>query len=256
MNDEPPVITEVIGPTLVITLNRPSVRNAINTEVSELIAVAVERLDTTPDLSCGVITGARGCFSSGMDLGAFVAEGMPAAGGRGFAGLTDCPPDKPLIAAVEGFALAGGFEIALAADLIVATEDAVFGLPEVRRGLIAAAGGLVRLARALPHQTAAWLALTGDQITAGELYSRGLVNIITQPGDALRRAIELAEHIAGNAPLAIAASKRVLRLAQGPDETDAFAQQAALARDVLQSRDAAEGAPAFTEKRQPSWTGS
>jgi enoyl-CoA hydratase len=253
---EPTVTTDVVGRTLVVTLNRPGVRNAIDTDASRAIASAMDVLDGTSTLSCAVITGSGGCFCSGMDLGAFARDGVPTGGDRGFAGLTDRPPDKPLIAAVEGFALAGGFEIALAADLIVAAEDAQFGLPEVTRGLIAASGGLVRLARALPHQAAAQLALTGDRYTADELRRLGLVNIVTQPGKALSRAIELAEHIAENAPLALIASKTVIRMSGESGATDPFAEQSALARAILESRDAAEGVQAFREKRQPSWTGT
>jgi enoyl-CoA hydratase len=251
----PAVATEVVGSTLVITINRPSVRNAVDSAVSEGVAAAFDRLDDSPDLSTAVLTGAGDTFCAGMDLKAFPTEGMPVSGGRGFGGITSRPPNKPVIAAVEGYALAGGLEIALAADLIVAARDAVFGLPEVKRGLAAAAGGLIRLARALPYPTVLRLALTGEYIGAEELHRLGLVSVLVPRGDALTEAVALAGKIGANAPLAVAASKQLVRAAAGWVDTALYRYQDELTAPVLASGDAAEGARAFSEKRAPVWQG-
>jgi enoyl-CoA hydratase len=250
-----PVDVTVTDEIMIITINRPEVRNAVNRGVSEGIASALDRFDDEDGLRVAVLTGAGGNFCAGMDLKAFPLEGMPAGGDRGFAGITARPPEKPIIAAVEGFALAGGFEIALATDLIVASRAAQFGIPEVQRGLMAAAGGLVRLGLALPYQSAMWLALTGARVGADELHRAGLVTRVSEPGEALNAAIELAHVIARNAPLAIQASKKVLRAASGWTESSAYAIQQALLPTILGSADAIEGARSFTDKRTPHWTG-
>jgi enoyl-CoA hydratase len=253
MSDE--VRTEARGAVLVVTIDRPQVRNAVNTATARAIAAAMERLDADDALCVGVLTGAGGTFSAGMDLKAFLAGERPSVPGRGFAGLVEAPPAKPLIAAVEGFALAGGFEIALACDLIVAAEDASFGLPEVSRGLMAGGGGLLRLPRRVPLGTAAEWALTGDRVGAAQAHTAGLVNRLAPPGGALDGALALAGRIAENGPLAVRATKRVLgESGQWPAE-EAFARQNAVYEPVRSSEDAREGASAFTEKRRPVWRG-
>lgn len=239
----------------VITLNRPHTRNAVTRAVAEQLADALDALDRRDDLSVGVITGAGASFCAGMDLKGFLRGERPSVPGRGFAGLTETPPAKPLIAAVEGHALAGGCEIALACDLVTAGTGAKFGIPEVKRGLVAAAGGLMRLPQRIPHQIAMELALTGNVLTADRAYEVGLVNRLSREGGALDEALELAAAIAANGPLAVRASKRVIvEHAQWP-EPDRFARQREIIDPVFTSEDATEGARAFAEKRQPDWQG-
>jgi enoyl-CoA hydratase len=242
------------GPVLVATINRPHARNAVNQAVSRELGAAMQRLDTTAHLRCGVLSGVDG-FCAGMDLKEFVTEGAPLHPERGFAGITDRPPRKPVIAAVERFALAGGFELALAADLVVAGADAVFGLPEVRRGLIAGARGLLRLGLSLPYQAASEIALLGDHVSAARLYQWGVVARVTSPGEALSCAIELAHRIAANAPLAVEASKTLLRRTADEPDVILVDLQNELTATVSSSYDAREGAVAFAEKRPPHWTG-
>ena len=249
------VLTEVRGNVLIVTLNRPEAKNAANKALAEGVAAAMDRLDSDNDLRVGIITGAGGTFCSGMDLKGFLAGERPHIPGRGFAGLTDAPPRKPLIAAVDGYALAGGFEIALACDMIVANVDSKFGIPEVKRGLAAAAGGLVRLPRQIPQRLAMELALTGDFISAARAYEMGLINRIV-PGVALDGALELAQAISANGPLAVAASKQVIREQQDWSQADQWAKQYELTAAVFTSNDAREGAAAFAQKRAPNWTGS
>jgi enoyl-CoA hydratase len=240
--------------TLVITINRPSARNAINRAVSLGLAEAVRQLDEDPALSVAVITGAGEQFCAGMDLKAFLAGEDIAVPGSGL-GFTERPPRKPIIAAVEGFALAGGTELALATDLIVAARDARFGIPEVKRGLVAGGGGLLRLPQRIPYQKAMELALTGDSITAEQGLAYGLVNAVTEPGEALAAALSLAERIARNGPLAVAATKQIVAAARDWRQDEAFARQRAILGPVFASEDASEGALAFAEKRQPIWQG-
>jgi enoyl-CoA hydratase len=239
----------------VITINRPEAKNAVNREVAEGIAAAVDELDARQDLVIGILTGAGGTFSAGMDLKAFARGETPTLPGRGFGGLTERPPAKPLIAAVEGWALAGGCELALSADLVVAARDAKFGLPEVTRGLVAAAGGLLRLPKALPYPLAMEIALTGDPITAELAHQHGLVNRLTAPGEAIDAARELAGRIARNGPLAVRASKQIVSGAIRWTDAEAFSAQADIAGPVMTSADAQEGARAFAEKRDPVWKG-
>jgi enoyl-CoA hydratase len=253
MSDE--VIVERGGGVLTVTLNRPEVRNAINAATARAVAAAVDELDASQDLSVAVLTGSGGMFCAGMDLKAFLAGERPTVPGRGFAGLVERPPRKPIIAAVEGAAVAGGFEIALACDLIVAAENARFGLPEVQRGLVAAGGGLLRLSRHVPYHLAVQWALTGDYVSAAEARAAGLVSRITAPGDALAQALELARRIARNGPLALAATKRVLAECQDWASAEAFARQREITEPVRESADAREGARAFVEKRAPQWQG-
>src|SRR6202042_1869916 len=236
------VLTEVDGGIAVITINRPQARNAVNGDVARGIATAVDELDAAADVRVLILTGAGGTFSAGMDLKGFLSGDNPTAGGRGFAGITERPPATPGIAAVEGYALAGGFEIALSCDLIVASETAKFGLPEVRRGLVAGAGGLLRLPRRVPYHLAMEIALTGEHVTAQRLHQVGLVSSLTGAGQALDGARELAARLAQGGPLALAATKRVI--VESPDwpSAEAFARQGEIIRPVFTSADAMEGA--------------
>jgi enoyl-CoA hydratase len=250
---EEAVLTEADGGVLLITLNRPDQRNAVNAALANGVAAALDRLDDDDDLQAGILTGAGKGFSAGMDLKAFVAGESAFVERRGFAGIVQRPPRKPLIAAVEGFAVAGGFEIALACDLIVAARGARFGIPEVKRSLVAAAGALLRLPRRIPYHLAMEMALTGDPISAERAAEIGLVNRLTEPGEAVAGARELAAAIAANGPLALAASKRILVEAPGWDEDEVWQRQGEIAGPVFGSEDAREGATAFAEKRDPVW---
>jgi enoyl-CoA hydratase len=250
------VLTERDGGVLVITLNRPRVRNAANGALARGVAAALDTLDADPELVVGVLTGAGGTFCAGMDLRAFLDGDTPEIEGRGLAGITVTPPEKPVIAAVEGYALAGGFEIALACDLVVAARDARFGLPETRRGLVAGGGGLLRLPHRVPYGVALEYALTGDQFGAEDAAGWGLVNRLTEPGGALAGALDLAASIARNGPLAVRVTKQVVsRAGEWPAE-DRWKRQQALLEPVFASADAREGARAFAEKRDPMWSGT
>ncbi len=255
MTDPPAVLTERRERVLVITINRPDQRNAVNAAVAGGIAAALDELDGDAGLALGVLTGAGKGFCAGMDLKAFVAGESPHAGDRGFAGIAKRAAAKPLIAAIEGFAVAGGLEVALACDLIVAARGARLGIPEVKRSLVAAGGGLLRLPRVLPRNIAMELALTGDPIDAERGFELGLVNRLTEPGGALGGALELAAAIAVNAPLALAASKRILNESLEWPASEFFARQREIAGPVMASEDAREGATAFAEKRPPVWKG-
>jgi enoyl-CoA hydratase len=251
----PKVLTERRGRVLVATINRPEVRNAIDSETAWAMSRALDELDDDPTLSAGVLTGAGGTFCAGMDLKAFLTGERPSVGERGFAGIVERPPAKPLVAAVEGHALAGGFEIVLACDLVVAAENARFGLPEVTRGLVAAGGGLLRLSRRVPFHLAMEWALTGDVVTAAAARAGGLVNRVVAPGTALDSALELANRVAANAPLAVAATKRIMHEARDWTRGDEFGRQSEISAQVRGSEDAREGARAFAEKRPPRWSG-
>jgi enoyl-CoA hydratase len=244
------------GATLVVSIDRPKQRNAVNRDVSLAIADALQRLDQQPELQVGVLTGRGSTFCAGMDLHAFLEGERPELENRGFGGLTEAPPRKPLIAAVEGYALAGGCELALACDLIVAAEDAWFGLPEVTRGLVAGSGGLIRLPRRIPPAIALEYALTGERMSAPTAHSWGLVNRLTSSGGALPGALALARLIAANAPLSVQMTKRIMRESAGWNEGEIWARQRPLVESVLASEDAREGARAFAEKRDPRWRGS
>ena len=250
MSDE--VLVEYAGSTVIITINRPDAKNAINRAVTYGVAEAIEELEARPDLTVGILTGAGGTFSAGMDLRAFLA-GEDLEHPRGLAGITIRPPRKPLIAAVEGWALAGGCEIALAADLIVAANDAKFGIPEVKRSLVAGGGGLLRLPRRIPSAIAMEIALTGDPLTADQAFRFGLVNALTEPGGALAGARALADRIAANGPLAVAATKEIVSHALDWTIEEGFEKQNPIMMPVFASEDAREGATAFTEKRDPVW---
>jgi enoyl-CoA hydratase len=254
--DPASVRTERHGGVLVVIIDRPAARNAIDTATAEQLAAAMKRLDDDREIVAGVLTGAGGTFCAGMDLKAFLRGERPSIGARGFAGLVEQPPRKPLIAAVEGFALAGGFEIVLACDLIVAARDAQFGLPEVRRGLVAAAGGLMRLPVRIPYHVAMEWALTGERVPATRAWELGLVNRLTDPGRALAEALELATSISENGPLAVRATKQVIVSASDWNSAEAFTRQREITEPVRSSADAREGALAFAEKRAPQWQGA
>jgi enoyl-CoA hydratase len=249
------VLLERRDGVLVITINRPDVRNAINTATATAIADAIDELDGSDDLVAGVITGAGRSFCTGMDLKAFLAGERPSVRERGFAGIVEKPPEKPMIAAVEGHAIAGGFEIVLACDLVVASTNAVFGLPEVKRGLVAAGGGLLRLPRRVPFHLAMEWALTGGFVSAQRAHEVALVNRLTEPGQALAAALELAATIVANGPLAVRASKKIISSADSWAPHEAFARQREISEPVRSSEDAREGARAFAEKRPPRWRG-
>jgi enoyl-CoA hydratase len=255
MSDSDAVLTERRDRALLITLNRPDQRNAVNAALAHGIAAALDELDGDDGLSIGIVTGAGKGFCAGMDLKAFVAGESPHVGDRGFAGITRRAAAKPLIAAVEGFALAGGLEVALSCDLIVAARGTKLGIPEVKRSLVAAAGGLLRLPRVLPRNVAMEMALTGEPMLAERGFELGLVNRLTEPGEALAGALELAALIAQNGPLALAASKRILQESVDWPESEFFARQDRIAGPVMGSEDAREGATAFAEKRAPIWKG-
>jgi len=250
------VLVEHRDGAAIIAINRPEARNAVNWAVSDAATKAIDELDERPDLVVGIITGAGGFFSAGMDLKAFLAGEQVADERRGMLGFTRTPSRKPLIAAVEGPALAGGCEIALACDLIVAAEDASFGIPEVKRGLVAGGGGLLRLPRRIPQAIAMELALTGDPISAPDALRFGLINAVTPKGGALDGALVLARRITANGPLAVAASREIV--AKATDWTmdeQAWTESQKIFAPVFETDDAKEGARAFAEKRPPVWTG-
>ena len=250
------VLLQREGPVLVVTINRPALRNAIDRSTSQAIADAMDLLDADAALTIGILTGAGGHFCAGMDLKAFLQGERVELEGRGLAGIVETPPAKPLIAAIEGYALAGGFEIALACDLIVAADNAQFGIPEVKRGLIAGSGGLIRLPQRIPRQIALEYALTGKLMAAALAQQWGLVNRLTAPGAALDGARSLAGEIVANAPLAVRMAKRVMSEAPTWPAKEVWGRQRALLEQVITSDDAREGALAFAEKRAPRWTAS
>lgn len=249
-----PVVTTVRDRVLVITLNRPRTKNAATYAMAVLVAEALDRLDADDNLTVGVISGAGGSFCAGMDLKGFLRGERPSIPGRGFAGLTMAPPVKPLIAAVDGYALAGGMELALACDLIVANSAAKFGIPEVKRGLAARAGGLMRLPLQIPYRVAMELALTGNFLDAGRAHDLGLVNRLTD-GPALDAALALADEVGANGPLAVKASKQVIVESRLWDDSAMWERQDSIMNTVFASEDAREGAAAFAEKRAPVWQG-
>jgi len=249
------VLVSVADGIMTVTINRPAARNAVNRAVAVGIAEAMKELDANDAIHAAIITGAGGTFCSGMDLKAFVTGELPIVPGRGFAGIAEAPPVKPLIAAVEGFALAGGFEIAITCDLIVAANTAQFGIPEVKRGLAAGAGGLVRLPRQIPRRVAMELAITGEFISAQRAYELGLINRVVPAGTTLEAATALARTIAANGPIAVKASKQVVQQSQDWSLADTFARQQPFLDTVFGSSDSIEGAKAFAEKRPPVWKG-
>lgn len=240
-----------------ITINRPDARNAVNGEVANGIESAIDRLEDDDDLWVGILTGAGPVFSAGADLKA-IASGEAASlitQRGGFAGLVQRERAKPLIAAVDGPALAGGCELALACDLIVASSEAKFGIPEVKRSLVAAAGGLFRLHRKLPVNVALELAMTGEPIDAERAHHFGLVSRVVEPGEAVTGARELAATICANAPLAVRESRKVMLATLGLDEETGWKLSGQAMARVMSSEDFAEGPRAFIEKREPEWKG-
>jgi enoyl-CoA hydratase len=245
------ILTETHGRVRLITLNRPEAKNSVNSALGQALVAAIKEFDSDDSLTAGVLTGADGGFSAGMDLKAFAKEGPP----KGFHEFLQGGAKKPLIAAVEGFALAGGLEIALSCDLIVAAKGVKLGIPEVNKGLFAAGGGLFRLPNRVPYGVAMEMALTSDPILAEEAKEWGLVARLAEPGKATEVALELAERIAKNAPLAVAASKQIIRETRGLNEADSWSTQGPHLGKVFTSEDAKEGPRAFAEKREPKWTG-
>ena len=255
MSAEPTVRVELEGKLLVITLCRPAVRNAIDRATSQALADAMDRLDSDDAITVGILTGEGGHFCAGMDLKAFLRGEVTRVEGRGILGLARTPPVKPLIAAVEGYCLAGGFESMLCCDLAVVARNAQFGLPEAKRGLAAAAGGLMRLPRLLPQRIAMEMALTGDFYGAERLAAYGLFNAVVEPGEALHEARQLARRIMVNAPMSVAASKRVIVEQRDWPIDQMFERQEPITAPVLASQDAREGAAAFAQRRPPQWRG-
>jgi enoyl-CoA hydratase len=253
--EQEPVLTERRGNVLLITLNRPEVRNAVNAALAAGVAGALEELDGDDGLSVGVLTGTGGFFSAGMDLGAFVRGESAWFGDRGFAGITQRAARKPLIAAIEGFALAGGLEIALSCDLIVAAKGAKMGIPEAKRSIVAAGGALLRLPRRMPYHLVMELALTGDPLPADRFHELGVVNRLAEPGSAVDVAFELAAQLSRNGPLALIASKQILQEQFDWSSVEMWEKQGAIVAPVFASDDAREGSLAFKEKREPLWKG-
>ena len=253
MSEADAVLTEQRGRVLLITLNRPEAMNAINGALSSGLVAAVEQLDSDPGLTAGVLTGNGRGFCAGMDLKAF-------ARGEDIGPMMQFIKEgakKPLIGAIEGFAIAGGLELALTCDLLVAAQGAKLGIREVKVGLFAAGGGVFRLPNRVGFAKAMEMALTGDSISAEEAHELGMVSELTESGHAVEAAIALAERIAQNAPLAVAASKQLVRAAsQGYDEQQLWEMQNPLMGSVFSSNDAKEGPKAFAEKRPPEWTGT
>ena len=248
---------EVQGRVGVITINRPEKRNAVNGDVAQGIEAAIDELEANDEVWVGIITGAGGVFCAGADL-KLVNEGRAAEISTergGFAGFVALPRTKPIIAAVDGFALAGGTEIVLACDLVVASVEATFGIPEVKRSLVAAAGGTFRLQKVLPRNIAVELALTGDPITATRAFDLGLVNELTEPGAALDGALDLAARIAKNAPLAVRETLRLMKELVGVDDETAFKASSGALMGLADTEDFWEGPAAFLEKREPNWKG-
>jgi len=250
------ILVETIDNIQIITINRPEARNAINVETAQELAAAVIALDDNPDVVLGILTGAQQTFCAGMDLKDFSRTGRrPYVEGRGFGGICEKPPTKPLIAAVEGYALAGGCEIALSCDLLIAADNACFGLPEVKRGLVPGAGGMLRLPTRIPYHIAMQAILTGEMIAAPRAHGLGLVNQLTPPGRALEAALEMGQTIAANGPLAVQTAKRIIQASRDWAQTEMFDKQRPLIAHIFDSEDAREGATAFVEKRQPVWQG-
>jgi enoyl-CoA hydratase len=255
MSEEQAVLVDVSDGVMTITLNRAEAKNAVNLAVAQGISDALDQLENSDDIRVAIITGAGNTFCAGMDLKAFVTGELPMIEGRGFAGVTEWTPSKPLIAAVEGFALAGGLELMVSCDLVVAADNARFGIPEVKRGLAAAAGGLMKLPRQIPPRVAMELALTGDFIDADRAQSLGLINQVVAAGSALEAAKELAAKISANGPMAIRVSKQVIIESGDWSAAEMWEKQQSLVLPVLTSEDAIEGATAFAEKRAPNWKG-
>ncbi|MGO2110573.1 MAG: crotonase/enoyl-CoA hydratase family protein [Pseudoclavibacter sp.] len=251
----PKVLVEQTGRIALVTIARPEARNAVDADVAAGLERTFAAIDEATDIAVAVLTGAGATFCAGADLKGIVRGEQPVTERGGFGGITMRPPKTPVIAAVEGYAVAGGLELALSCDLIVAANDAKFGLPEVKRGLAAAGGGLLRLPRRIPYHVAMEMTLTGDPITAERAYDLGLATTLTVPGSAAGAAVALAGRIAEGGPLALRASKQVLVRQWDWGVEEAWSEQAAYLAPVFASEDAKEGPLAFAEKRAPNWTG-
>lgn len=259
--ENPAALYEVRGHVALITLNRPEAMNSVNRALSTALGEGLEKAQADPEVRVVVLTATGRAFCAGMDLKAFAAGEDVSADGHpewGFAGMVRHPISKPVIAAVNGFAMGGGTELVLAADLAVAAESAKLGLPEVKRGLVAAAGGVLRLPRQIPVRKAMELALTGRAISAADAAELGLVNSVVADDDLLSSAFALAEEIAANAPLAVQATKRMIheQARFGSDlDDEIWAHHDQVVMPVFSTKDAMEGAVAFAEKRAPRWKG-
>lgn len=249
------VLVDVDDGIMTITINRPEAKNSVNRAVAEGISAAMDELDSNSEVRVAILTGAGGTFCAGMDLKAFLKGENPTIKGRGFGGIVEAPPKKPLIGALEGFVLAGGLELSMACDLTVCGESTQFGIPEVKRGLVAAAGGLVKLPRLIPSRVAMEMALTGDPIPASRAYDLGLVNRVVQDGTVLEEAKKLAQTICANGPLAVMASKECIVESVDWSKEKLFKNQYPIIGAVFTSEDAKEGPRAFAEKRPPNWQG-
>jgi enoyl-CoA hydratase len=250
-----PILAEARGHVLLVTINRPEARNAFDGATAAAMEAAMDRFEEDSELRVGIITGAGKAFSSGQDLKAAARGDMGATRRRGGFGIMAQPPNKPLIAAVEGHAVAGGLELCLSCDLIVAARDARMGIPEARHNLVAVGGGLFRLPRRIPYHLVMELALTADTWTAERMHELGLVNRLAEPGQALDVAFELAERVLANGPLAVAASKQIVQRSSEWTEEEAWREQMKIAAPVMQSEDTREGLAAFAQKRTPVWKG-
>jgi enoyl-CoA hydratase len=250
------VLVERLGHVQVITLNRPSARNALNAEVGRGVAQAIDDAEGSDEIRVSVLTGTGGCFSSGMDLRAFLDGETPEVGERGLCGITAESPSKPLIGAAEGWALAAGLELLLACDVVIAGAGTRLGLPEVTRGLFAGGGGAISLPRRIPFACAMQMLLTGDPIDAERAAALGLVSEVVPAGKALQRSMEIAERIGRNGPMAVRATKAIARLSQDQVAVDIRTIHDDLKRAVVDSWDAREGARAFAEGRAPEWSGT
>lgn len=248
---EPPVLVDRDGAVLIITLNRPEAMNALDGPTTAGLLQANRELESDPTLAVGVLTGRGKGFCSGMDLKAFARDGAP----KGLAGLLRRGSQKPLVGAIEGFAYAGGLELALLCDLLAVSKGARLGISEVKVGLVAAGGGILRLPQRLPAGVALEMALTGEPITAEDAFRHGLVSRLTEPGDAFAAALELARRVAQNAPLAVALTKQLMRASRGLTDDEYFELQKPLVSALFASDDAKEGPRAFAQKREPVWTG-
>lgn len=256
---EPPVVRERHGRVELVRLNREAARNAIDGPTTKALDAAFDELTADDEVWAVVLTGTGDrAFCAGMDLKAFASgqAGDIMGSKNGFGGLAARQFPKPLIAAVNGPALAGGFEIVISCDLVVAAEHATFGIPEAKRGLVAAGGGLIRLEKLLPRNIAMELALTGEPISAARASELGLVNKVVAADQVVPEALALAEAICQNAPLAVRASKEIMRRARDLTEDEAWRMNGELTRPVFTSKDAIEGATAFAERRQPVWQGA
>jgi enoyl-CoA hydratase len=248
---------QVKGRCAVLTINRPEARNAVNGAVAKGIEDGIDQLEADDDVWVGIVTGAPPVFCAGADLKAINsgdAGGLQTQRG-GFAGIVQRERTKPIVAAVDGPALAGGTEIVLSCDLVVASRSATFGIPEVKRSLVAGAGGLFRLPRKIPANIAMQCALTGDPISAERAHHFGLVNVLCDDGEAVAKAIELADRVCANAPVAVRETRKVVRDATMAPDDVGWEMSAQAMRTTMRSDDFKEGLNAFIEKRSPSWTG-